>query len=71
MLQDRVALKENGGFKEVDRIIRSDQGKPIGKPWIDSLGNAYLFNKDSGTISAERLYKELLESKKCPEKKIA
>ena len=71
MSQKKKELMKNGGFRETDCIILSDQGKPMGKRWIDSLGNAYLFNKDSGTISAERLYIELLGNMKYGEKEIA
>lgn len=71
MSQKKKELMKNGGFRETDHIILSDQGKPIGKRWIDSLGNSYLFNKDSGIISAERLYRELLGDNKYGEKKIA
>lgn len=71
MSQKKKELMKNGGFRETDHIILSDQGMPMGKRWIDPLGNAYLFNKDSGIISAERLCRELSGNKKDGEKKIA
>ncbi|MBE6105274.1 hypothetical protein [Anaerovibrio lipolyticus] len=52
-------MVHESGLTEVNHLIRSDQGEPIGKPCVDANGNICLFNNKFGTISVERLVNEL------------
>ena len=54
-------MVHESGLTEVNHLIRSDQGEPIGKPCVDANGNICLLNRTFGTISMSRLMSELTQ----------